>query len=654
MKKFLLTILILFSVSFVFGQKKSTIEEIVANLNKFPSYDSIAKKFYNRYYPMDTTIVEFARKIDGWYVYSFGNSNPKLILQENIFWSYNFLNYRHVPYPLINNVGEQKNYKLFVKPNLQRNFKIHPLYGYNGWDKDIIVIFGKYENLPDSILYGLARAYSNYSLGFVRYQYGYHTQKIKNSGYEKIEPEKMANFIKYTNKSIETYKRLYKQNPDFNTIVGNIYTKYSNEKMFVYHTLLSIKEVKITKQYLDENIYSEFLISIAKNFLNSCAKNAILFTNGDNDTYPLWYVQKKFNFREDVQVINLSLLNTDWYIDMIRDEAAKQKKYMPITFNSSQYKAEKLDYVYVIENDTLINTHEYRDIGKLIDFVLSDKPNTKYETIRGLIPYFPTKKFSMLVNKNNVLKSKTISKDKASSILRSIQWDISSYGFYKNQFFVLHMIETNNWKLPIYFSITSPKNNFVGLENYFQLEGLTYQLTPLKNTSSDEQFGSINTELMYNNLMNKFVWDGLNDNNSDSITKTRMTINFRNNFSRLANALINEDKIDSAKKVFDRCIEALPNEVVGYNYFMLPIAEGYYNIGEIKKANEIVKILADVYYKHLLYYNSLPANSPNINEIEKEIETSQKILFRLIQITQTFEQEELSGEIEKKLNKTMH
>jgi len=644
----------LFSVSFVFGQKKSTIEEIVANLNKFPSYDSIAKKFYYRYYPMDTTIVEFARKIDGWHVYSFGNSNPKLILQENIFWSYSFLNYRHVPYPLINNVGEQRNYKLFVKPNLQRNFKIHPLYGYNGWDKDIIDIFGKYENLPDSILYGLARAYSNYSLGFVRYQYGYHTQKTKNSGYEKIEPMKTGNFIKYANKSIETYKKLYKQNPDFNTIIGNIYTKYSNEKMFVYHTLLSIKEAEFAKQYLDENIYSEFLISIAKNFLNSCAKNAILFTNGDNDTYPLWYVQKKFNFRKDVQVINMSLLNTDWYIDMIRDEAAKQKKYMPITINSSQYKAEKLDYVYVIENDTLINTHEYRDIGKLIDFVLSDKPNTKYETIRGLIPYFPTKKFSMLVNKNNVLKSKTISKDKASSILRSIQWDISSYGFYKNQFFVLHMIETNNWKLPIYFSITSPKDNFVGLENYFQLEGLAYQLTPLKNTSSDEQFGSINTELMYNNFMNKFVWGGLNDNNSDSITKTRMTMNFRNNFSRLANALINEGKIDSAKKVIDRCTEALPNEAVGYNYFMLPIAEGYYNIGEIKKANEIVKILADVYYNKLINYNSLPANSPNINEIEKEIETSQKILFRLIQITQTFEQVELSGEVEKKLNKTMH
>ena len=159
---------------------------------------------------------------------------------------------------------------------------------------------------------------------------------------------------------------------------------------------------------------------------------------------------------------------------------------------------------------------------------------------------------------------------------------------------------------------------------------------------------------MYNNFMNKFVWGGLNDNNSDSITKTRMTMNFRNNFSRLANALINEGKIDSAKKVIDRCTEALPNEAVGYNYFMLPIAEGYYNIGEIKKANEIVKILADVYYNKLINYNSLPANSPNINEIEKEIETSQKILFRLIQITQTFEQVELSGEVEKKLNKTMH
>lgn len=380
----------------------------------------------------------------------------------------------------------------------------------------------------------------------------------------------------------------------------------------------------------------------AKNYLESCDKDAVLFTNGDNDTFPLWYAQEVEGVRTDVRVVNLSLLNTDWYIGQMQRKAYESDA-LPISFTKDQIAGERRVYVPVVEQ-----IKEAKDIGQIVEFAMSDLQEAKVPISQTeYINYIPTKQFSFKVDSVTVMKTKTLKPSQAVNMVSSIDWKITKSYLYKSDLAILDLLSRNKWVRPINFAITVGGDSYMNLEDYFRLDGLAYRLTPVKANNKDGQTGWIDTDILYNNLMNKFVWGGLNRKdvylNENNL---RMTMNFRNNFARLASALIDEGKRDSAVKVLDRCMEVMPYETVPYNVFVLQIAEGYYRAGEMKKATEVLNKMKQVTEQELDYYLSLDKEYTSM--VENEAKRAMSVMQELSRLTRTYNQEELSKKIDEK------
>jgi hypothetical protein len=237
----------------------------------------------------------------------------------------------------------------------------------------------------------------------------------------------------------------------------------------------------------------------------------------------------------------------------------------------------------------------------------------------------------------------------ADKILPSVKFEINKRYITKNHLMVLDFLATNDWERPIYYAITVSNDNYLNLDKYFQVHGLAYRIVPLKLERSTYYRGGIDTKIMYDNMINKFWWGGL-DNPDIYLDENvlRMLSNFRNNFASLAEALIEENKKDSAKIVLDKCLELMPNKTIRYDVFTISITESYYKLGEIEKANLITGILSDNVCNDLDYYMSLKGKYSNCLLYEKRL--ALHILSELERISKTYGQEEQRMVIEEKLH----
>jgi hypothetical protein len=377
-------------------------------------------------------------------------------------------------------------------------------------------------------------------------------------------------------------------------------------------------------------------LATANNYLNSCAPNAILFTNGDNDTFPLWYAQEVEGIRTDVRVVNLSLLNTEWYIDQMKRKAYESEP-VPFSLPWEQYKDGTRNYTYFIENE---NIKGYVELKQLFDLIQSDPTRLTMQTRVGPLDFFPTKKYKITVDSSRVIETGVVSPENADKIVDEITWTINRSGITKNYLMVLDLLATNNWERPVYFAITTGSNAYIGLQEYFQLEGLAYRLVPIKTVVKDRQDGRIQSDIMYDNLVNKFQFGNMHDPNVYlDETNMRMTMNLRNNYYRLADALIKEGKYDSANVVMGRCLEAMPDKSVPFNYFTMPLAEGYYKIGDFEKGNELNNRLIEIFDEQLAYYFDFPDKLKKKYDFEKQQNLA--LLQRIVQIANQFKQEEV-------------
>ena len=175
------------------------------------------------------------------------------------------------------------------------------------------------------------------------------------------------------------------------------------------------------------------------------------------------------------------------------------------------------------------------------------------------------------------------------------------------------------------------------------MEGLAYRLVPIKTKNRDGQTGRVATDIMYDNVMNKFKWGGMDKDVYMNETNMRMTYNIRNNFARLSDALLKEGKVDSAVKVLDRCLEVLPDKSIPYNFFMTPIADGYYRAGLPEKGTVIIKRLAEIYEDDLDYYLSLEGDYAT--SVSQDTQRALSIMQRLIQMARNYQQTELLEEL---------
>jgi tetratricopeptide (TPR) repeat protein len=383
---------------------------------------------------------------------------------------------------------------------------------------------------------------------------------------------------------------------------------------------------------------------VAIDYLQSCAPNAILFTNGDNDTFPLWYAQEVEGVRTDVRVVNLSLLQTDWYINQMR-RAAYESKPVPFTMSPEKYIQGKRDYAYLFDKG--MGPMEGK---KAVEFLASDDFANKLEAGSGYLDYIPSKQFYVNVDSSAVMKHKVVSVRDTGRLAKRISWSIGKGVILKNDIMVLDLVAHNNWERPIYFAVTTGNDAYLGLEQYFQLEGLAYRLVPVKQTDTEAmQGGRVNTEAMYDNIMNKFLWGGM-DKPGVNLDENcmRMAGNLRMQMSVLANALISEGKKSKAKLVLDKCLEKMPEENVPYDATLFTITAGYYQLGDNAKANELAKKLFTIYEGDLKVYNS----QKGIHRVAfgREINQAKEIMRRLVGLTSQFHEEALSKEFMKRLS----
>jgi len=379
-------------------------------------------------------------------------------------------------------------------------------------------------------------------------------------------------------------------------------------------------------------------LAVAEDYLNSCASDAILFTNGDNDTFPLWYAQEVEGIRTDVRVVNLSLLNTDWYIDQMKRKAYDSDP-VPFSLTKEKYRQGNHDVTYLIEDEGLKNV--YVDVKALFDIIARDDSKLKMNTSQiGMIDFFPTKKFMVTYDSAALMKTGSITA-KMANRLDTIRWEIKAQAVEKANLMILDLLATNNWKRPVYFVMTTGTETYIGLEKYFHLEGLAYRLLPVKANSPEGQIGEINTDVMYDNLMNRFKWGNMNKPGIYiDETNARMVMNLRGLFGRLADALISEGKPDSAKKVLDRCLEVMPETVVAYDFFTMPLISAYYKTGETARANSLAEKLNKNVTEDLEYFFSFP--DKDLKLMDLSIQEGVFTMQRLSQVTKEAGQEKLA------------
>ena len=371
-------------------------------------------------------------------------------------------------------------------------------------------------------------------------------------------------------------------------------------------------------------------LEVAKNYLNSCEKNAILFTNGDNDTFPLWYAQEVEGIRTDIKVVNLSLFNTDWYIDQMK-RASYEAEPIPSSFEHKDYRVGTRDYVPIQEKSKV---HE--DVRNIIKFIQSDK--TKIRTTSGKrISYCPTRKLKLPVDKEKVKSFVPV--EYHDKIVDEIKWKLKGDGIFKNKLLVLDILANFNWERPIYFAITVGSDNFMGLENYFQLEGLAYRLVPYKVASSDRQTGVVNSEKMYKRLVHEFKWGGLNDSSLYfDETNTRMVMNFRNNYARLAESLLQKGDNDKAIEVLDKCMDEFPENIAKLSYFSIPIIDLYFKLNENNKGREILASMMDDYLTEYKFLKEFKRGSG----VQERVSIAAQVLGSLSRIIQLHQLEDLT------------
>ena len=401
-----------------------------------------------------------------------------------------------------------------------------------------------------------------------------------------------------------------------------------------------------------------------RDYLESCAPNAIIFTNGDNDTFPLWYAQMVEGVRTDVRVCNLSYFQTDWYVDQMKRKAYESDP-LPIKFEHNQYLQGTRDVIYVLDQ-----IKRPVNLKEAMDFVRSDDPGTKLEQAENA-SFIPSKQLFYPVDKAAVLANNVIDPKEADKIVPQMEIKLTGNYVTKDELMILDIIANNNWKRPIYFAITVGREKYLNLQDYFQVEGFAYRLVPIKTPPTvSGQIGGIRTDVMYNNIINKFKWGNMNDPKVYlDENNIRMSMNVRNSFVRLADGLLDQGKRDSAIAVLDRCNELVPNSKVTYNYFNLLMVESYYRAGHnlvknttldslslevntfpaaTKKANEVAKVMARNCEEELKYYFTLEPRFRAL--VQDELQRSFYIMQQLSNLTEHYGEKELSEDISKRLN----
>ncbi len=385
-----------------------------------------------------------------------------------------------------------------------------------------------------------------------------------------------------------------------------------------------------------------FSVDSARNFLASCEPNAILFTGGDNDTFPLWYIQEVEGYRTDVRVIVLSYFNTDWYIDQMTRKAYESQP-LPFSLTSEQYKqGGPNDYLPYYENPSIkgaaINVNQY------LKLIRDGHPGLQIPTKFGKYNSVPSKSLFLNIDTTDIKSRNIVPENKYPYLADKMVFNLKKGGLEKNTLMILDLIASNNWERPIYFNNTSLQGVSVNLNDYVVQEGNAYRLLPLKNPNPRVEF--VDTDVMFENVMEKFRFRGLNDPKVyNSIDHRNFALNHRSTFNSLANALIREGKMEKAKEVIYKSLEAIPDNSIPYDYTSSQMVKLLYRVGDMDKAKEIAMTIGERANEALNYFEEY--NISIGNEAQKNL----MILNDLVNTMKAENENELAQKFEEYLVK---
>ena len=393
-----------------------------------------------------------------------------------------------------------------------------------------------------------------------------------------------------------------------------LYNKTKNVKVVVGVSILIglLAPILMATQNFDDHNRSDryFSVDSAKNLLASCAPNAILFTGGDNDTFPLWYVQEVEGFRTDVRVVVLSYANTDWYIRQMTRQAYESEPF-PFTLSSTHYRQggpnDMLVYRPLVERP--VNLKQY------IRLLKEENPQLRFSNEFGEYNLIPNKDMFLDIDTTGVLDMGIIPEDKKDMLVSRMSIKLKGNILEKKDLMILDLIATNDWVRPIYFNNTSKRGISFDLDDYLIQEGEAYRLLPIRNESGN---ALVNTEIMYDNLMNNFFYRELD--NPDTYYNEyyrNFVLNQRSTFNTLTSALISEEKESKASEVLNTSLTRMPDIAVPYDYTSATSVDLFMQLGEAGKAKEIAEVMAQRADEQLGYYIE---NNISIGlEIEKNL-----------------------------------
>jgi hypothetical protein len=378
------------------------------------------------------------------------------------------------------------------------------------------------------------------------------------------------------------------------------------------------------------------VLEYARNYLESCEPNAILFTNADNDTYPLWYAQEVEGIRRDVRIVLLPYLSAFWYVDQLR-KPMYDKPGLAISLSEDKFIGGLRSYLPIIDR-----VDSTKELSVLLQFAGSEDQVAKVQYSDGqIVNFVPSHKWLFPVNKQKV----TVKPKDHWPIENMV--DISLRGNYlrMDQLVLLDIIASNNWQRPVYFaSIQEPRT--YGLDKYLQLDGYAYKLTPYKSNPQDlQEVGllTINSDALYDKYMNRYEFASLGKSNvylDWTHVYTVSILGLREKFVRLAEILIGEGKKDKAIKVLDKITTMLPHENIPYNYEMLGIINGYFLAGQKAKGEVLLRKMEKISKENLQYYRTLPSN-----DLGYEIRVNLVVMQQLSQVAERNQFPDIAKEI---------
>ncbi len=404
--------------------------------------------------------------------------------------------------------------------------------------------------------------------------------------------------------------------------IGTTLAKRGKSMAYAAIGLGMIAPIILAKENWDDHDRSDryFSVDSARNFLASCAPNAILFTGGDNDTFPLWYVQEVEGFRTDVRVVVLSYYNTDWYIDQTATKMNDSEAF-PYSLTIDNYRQGTNDFLYINERQQFAG--QAVDLEAYMDIVKRDVESFKLGFSNGLeVMSVPAKALALEVDTNAVNSLGIIPENlKPYAVPRMFfrfkqddQGNLESNFVEKGQMMMLDLIAQNKWERPIYFNYTSMNSLNFDIQQYLVQEGMTYRLLPIQRPIGMREM--VNTDEMYDNVMNKMQFRGLDNPKANLNEDYRgFAQNHRSAITTLADALVQEGDSTRAKEVLDFGMTVMPRESLPFDPSSLGFAQGYFDIGEIDRGTELALAIAEQFNEELTYmqekfrYNSFEFRS---------------------------------------------